>query len=72
MVLFCIYWVDGDLLNSVFANLGGGHRGYGKVDLPKVNITWHMAVAGNRTPVAQFESRIEYHHTTDPQDDPRR
>ena len=35
-VLLCIYQVDGDLLISVFANLGGDHRGYGKVNLPHV------------------------------------
>ena len=31
---------------SVVANLGGGHRGYSKVDLPKVSITWYLALAG--------------------------
>ena len=33
------------------ANLIGGsrhsHRGYSKADLPKVNITWYLALAGN-------------------------
>ena len=28
-------------------NLGGGQRGYGKFDLPKVNITWYLELAGN-------------------------
>ena len=43
MVLYSVYTSVRDLLNSVLLNLGGDHRGYGKVDLrdlPKVNITW--------------------------------
>ena len=39
--------VDGDLLNSVFLIYGGGHRGYGKVNLPKVNITEYLAHDGS-------------------------
>ena len=34
-----LLFIDGDLLNGVFANLGGSFRGYGKDDLPKFNIT---------------------------------
>ena len=43
MVLL-LYTSDGDRLNIVFDNLGGGN---GKVDLPNVNITWCLALAGN-------------------------
>ena len=36
---YFVYTSDRDLLNQRIANLGRGHRGYDKVDLPKVNIT---------------------------------
>ena len=61
-----ITWCDGDFQLRI-ANLEGGHRGYGQVDLPKVNITWSLSLDGNWTPIAEFASRIEYHYTTDPQ-----
>ena len=34
---------EGDFLNNLSVKLGGDHRGYGKVDLPKDNITWNSA-----------------------------
>ena len=37
---YFVYTSDRDLLNNAFVNLGDGHQGYGKADLPKVNITW--------------------------------
>ena len=55
---------DGDLLNSVLRIQEEATEAMVKLTcMPKVNITWHLALAGNWTPVAKFAS---HHHTTDP------
>ena len=43
-VLYITYTSDGDLLKQRITNLGGGHRGYDEVDLPKQ----HHMVFGTR------------------------
>ena len=48
-VFLCIYYVDWHLLNSVFVNLGGSHRGYIKVDLPKDRITQSSVLSWERS-----------------------
>lgn len=62
MVLYLCMLSNGDLL----PNPGEGHQGYGKVNLPKDNITWSLAPAGNGTQVAELASHMEYHYNTDP------
>ena len=61
---YFVYTSDGDLLNIVLLIQKEAIEDYGKVDLPKVNITWYMALAEKRTPVAEF-AYIEYHYVTD-------
>ena len=47
---------DGDLLNSVL--LGGGRRGYGKVDLSRLTSTGHHRWILNRGRGIQFSNRV--------------
>ena len=46
--------------DSSRADLGGGHQGNGKVDLPKVNITWYLTLAGNCETC--FPHQVPLHH----------
>ena len=53
-----------DLLNSVLLIYEEATQVMVKLTCPRS--TSHTALAGNRTPVAEFTSHIEYHYTTDP------
>ena len=55
MVLYLCMLSNGDLLANP------GHQGYGKVNLPKGNITWSLAPAGIGAQVAELASHMEYH-----------
>ena len=67
LMLYMLYiLVDGDLLNSALLIQEEATFGYGKVDLPKVNITWPWHSRWDLNSGRGIAFHIEYHYTTDP------
>ena len=64
MVLYIYILVTETSSIERIANLGGGHRGYGKVDLPKVNTTWYNGTRWELNPDRRIciPNRVPLYH----------